>query len=90
MIAWLVLLAAGALEVVWAAALKASEGFSRPLPSIVGLAAAALSLFLLAVALRSLPVSVAYAVWVSIGMAGVAASSLWGRPYRWHGPWPLS
>lgn len=72
MTAWIILLAAGGLEIVWAAALKASQGFSRPLPSLVGVVAAALSLFLLSVALCSLPVSLAYAVWVSIGTAGVA------------------
>jgi quaternary ammonium compound-resistance protein SugE len=73
MAAWLCLLAAGALEIGWAAALKASDGLSRPLPAVLGLAGAALSLFLLSAALRSLPVSMAYAVWVGIGTAGVAA-----------------
>jgi quaternary ammonium compound-resistance protein SugE len=70
--AWLSLIAAGALEVVWAAALKASEGFARAVPAVLGLTAAALSLFLLAIALRSLPVSIAYPVWVGIGTAGIA------------------
>lgn len=73
MIAWVLLFVAGALEVVWAAALKASHGFSRPVAATIGLATAALSLFLLSVALRSLSVTVAYTVWVGAGMAGVAA-----------------
>ena len=73
MTAWVYLLVAGALEIVWAAALKASHGFSRPMPAIIGLTTAALSLFLLSVALRSLPVTLAYTVWVGVGMAGVAA-----------------
>ena len=73
MAAWLCLLAAGVLEIGWAAALKASEGLSRAVPSVLGLAGAALSLLLLSVALRALPVSLAYAVWVGIGTAGVAA-----------------
>ena len=72
MAAWLCLLAAGALEIGWAAALKASHGFSRPAPAALGLAGAALSLVLLSAALRTLPVSMAYAVWVGIGTAGVA------------------
>lgn len=72
MTAWVLLVAAGGLEVVWAAALKASEGFSRPALAIFGLATAALSLFLLSLALRSLPVGPAYAVWVGIGTAGIA------------------
>lgn len=71
--AWLLLFAAGALEIGWAAALKASEGLSRPLPAVLGLAGAGLSLLLLSVALRSLPVSIAYAIWVGIGATGVAA-----------------
>lgn len=72
MMAWVLLVVAGGLEIVWAAALKASAGFSRPLPAVLGLVTAALSLFLLSWALRSLPVSLAYAVWVGIGTAGVA------------------
>ncbi|BBK35119.1 QacE family quaternary ammonium compound efflux SMR transporter [Allostella sp. ATCC 35155] len=72
MTAWVLLVAAGVLEIVWAAALKASAGFSRPVPTAVGLATAALSLAMLSLALRSLPVSVAYPVWVGIGTAGVA------------------
>lgn len=70
--AWMFVLGAAALELVWAAALKQSEGFSRLWPSVVGIAAAAGSFVLLTVALRSLPVGTAYAVWVGIGAAGVA------------------
>lgn len=72
MSAWVILIFAGGLEIVWAAALKASNGFTRPLPAALGLVMAALSLVLLSLALRSLPVSLAYAVWVGIGTAGVA------------------
>lgn len=72
MTAWIYLLAAGGMEIVWAAALKASDGFTRPAPAVFGLLTAALSLLLLSLALRSLPVSIAYAVWVGIGTAGVA------------------
>jgi quaternary ammonium compound-resistance protein SugE len=70
--AWVILVGAGLLEIVWATALKEAHGFSRPLPSAIGLAAAALSLFLLSLALRSLPVGTAYAVWTGIGAFGVA------------------
>lgn len=73
MMAWVYLIAAGALEVGWAVALKASDGFSRPLPAVFGVTMAALSLFLLSLALRSMPASLAYPVWVGIGVAGVAA-----------------
>lgn len=72
MMAWVYLVLAGFLEIVWAIALKASDGFSRPLPAAVGIVMAALSLLLLSLALRTLPASLAYPIWVSIGIAGVA------------------
>jgi quaternary ammonium compound-resistance protein SugE len=71
-VAWIVLAAAGLLEVVWAVALKQADGFTRLWPSLLGLAAASVSLFMLSVALRSLPAATAYAVWVGIGIVGVA------------------
>jgi quaternary ammonium compound-resistance protein SugE len=70
--AWLLLLAAGLLEIVWAIALKEADGFSRLWPSIVGITAAWLSFALLALALRSLPAGTAYAIWTGIGIVGVA------------------
>lgn len=70
--AWIILTAAGLLEIVWAVALKEADGFSRLWPSVLGLAAAGLSLFMLSVALRTLPAATAYAVWVGIGIVGVA------------------
>jgi quaternary ammonium compound-resistance protein SugE len=70
--AWLLLLAAGLLEIVWAIALKEAHGFSRLWPSIVGISAAWVSFALLALALRSLPAGSAYAVWTGIGIVGVA------------------
>lgn len=69
---WLVLAVAGLLEVVWAIGLKASAGFSRPLPSAITVVAAAASFWLLARAMQSLPVGTAYAVWTGIGALGVA------------------
>jgi quaternary ammonium compound-resistance protein SugE len=70
--AWLYLALAGLLEIVWATALKQSDGFTRIEPSALGIAAAAASFFLLALALRTLPVGTAYAIWVGIGVGGVA------------------
>jgi quaternary ammonium compound-resistance protein SugE len=65
--AWVVLLLSGVLEAVWATALGKSEGFSRIVPSIVFVVALVLSMGGLAVAMRSIPVGTAYAVWVGIG-----------------------
>ena len=70
--AWALLLVAGALEIVWALALKASEGFTRWLPSLVVVIAAAVRFWLLALAMRVLPAGTAYAVWTGIGAAGTA------------------
>jgi quaternary ammonium compound-resistance protein SugE len=70
--AWLLLIVAGLLEVVWAIGLKMSEGFTKPIPSVVTIAGAAASFYLLALALRDLPVGTGYAVWVGIGAAGAA------------------
>jgi quaternary ammonium compound-resistance protein SugE len=74
--AWLMLVCAGLLEIVWATALKQSDGFTRLWPSVVGVGGAALSFVLLAVALRQLPASTGYAVWVGIGAVGVALTGI--------------
>jgi quaternary ammonium compound-resistance protein SugE len=70
--AWVLLVAAGVLEIVWAVALKLTGGFTRFWPSVVGITSALASFLMLAVALKSLPVGTAYAVWVGIGAFGVA------------------
>ena len=70
--AWLVLVAAGVLEVVWVIGMKYSEGFTRLAPSLVTLVAALLSFWLLALAIRVLPVGTAYAAWTGIGAVGAA------------------
>ena len=70
--AWLVLATAGLLEIVWATALQRSDGFTKVWPTALGVATAALSLALLSMALKTLPVGTAYAVWVGIGAVGVA------------------
>lgn len=70
--AWISLIAAGLLEVVWALALKRSDGFSRPTETAVFVVALVASMALLAIALRSLPVGTGYAVWTGIGAVGTA------------------
>ena len=67
---WVVLFLAGLLEVVWALGLKHSAGFTRPAPSLITISAMLASFYLLAQALKTLPLGTAYAVWVGIGMAG--------------------
>ncbi|NUO76164.1 MAG: multidrug efflux SMR transporter [Lysobacter sp.] len=80
--AWALLVGAGLLEIVWAIALKQSEGFARSWPSAIGLGAAIASFALLALALKWLPVGTAYAVWVGIGTVGVAIAGIvaFGEP----------
>ena len=68
--AWTMLLAAGVLEVVWAFAMKQSEGFSRLWPTVVTLVAMAISFFLLAAAMRTIPLGTAYTIWTGIGAVG--------------------
>lgn len=65
--AWLILVAAGVLEAVWATALDASHGFRRPVPTVVFFVSLALSMVGLAVAMTDLPTGTCYAVWVGIG-----------------------
>ncbi|HEY0955637.1 MAG TPA: quaternary ammonium compound efflux SMR transporter SugE [Roseateles sp.] len=68
--AWLVLVIAGLFEVGWAIGLKYTEGFSRPWPTAATVAAMVISVALLGVAMRTLPVGTAYAVWTGIGAVG--------------------
>lgn len=68
--AWVILFIAGILEIVWAYAMKLSDGFSRPGPAAVTLGAMFLSFGLLAVAMKSLPLGTAYTVWTGIGAVG--------------------
>ena len=70
--AWFLLFVAGLLEVGWAIGLKYTDGFSRLLPSLFTLASMAASVILLGLALKSLPVGTAYAVWTGIGAVGTA------------------
>jgi quaternary ammonium compound-resistance protein SugE len=80
--AWLLLIVAGLLEVGWAIGLKYTEGFTRIWPSVFTLGAMVLSVVLLGVAMKSLPVGTSYAVWVGVGAVGTAILGmvLFGEP----------
>jgi len=69
---WVIVLVAGLLEVVWAVGLKYTDSFTRFWPSLLTLVAMGASFYLLSIAMRSLPVGTAYAVWVGIGAVGTA------------------
>lgn len=71
--AWIVLIISGVLETVWAVALNASHGLSRPRPTLLFVAALVASMAGLGYAMRTIPVGTAYAVWVGIGAVGTAA-----------------
>jgi quaternary ammonium compound-resistance protein SugE len=70
--AWFILFIAGLMEIGWAIGLKYTDGFSRPVPSVLTLAAMAASILLLGWALKTLPIGTAYAVWTGIGAVGTA------------------
>ena len=69
---WINLIIAGLLEVVWASSLKYTDGFTKPIPSLITVATLAASFILLAQALKTLPVGTCYAVWTGIGVVGTA------------------
>ncbi|OIP77902.1 MAG: QacE family quaternary ammonium compound efflux SMR transporter [Oscillatoriales cyanobacterium CG2_30_44_21] len=69
---WINLIIAGLLEVVWASSLKYTQGFTKPLPSLLTLAALTTSFILLAQSLKTLPAGTGYAVWTGIGVVGTA------------------
>jgi quaternary ammonium compound-resistance protein SugE len=68
--AWIYLVIAGALEIVWALAMKQSHGFTKLVPSIVTIIGMIASFWLLALAMRSLPLGTAYTIWTGIGAIG--------------------
>jgi quaternary ammonium compound-resistance protein SugE len=74
--AWIVLLVAGLLEIGWAVGLKYTDGFTRLVPTIATVSAMAASLALLGLAVRTLPVGTAYAVWTGIGTVGTVLLSM--------------
>jgi quaternary ammonium compound-resistance protein SugE len=80
--AWVVLVFAGLFEIGWAVGLKYSQGFVRPWPSLATVLSMAVSLVLLGIALRSLPLGTAYAVWTGIGTVGtvILGIAIFGEP----------
>lgn len=74
---WLLLLLAGLFEVAWAIGLKYTDGFSRPFPTLLTLIAMAVSVLLLAMAVKQLPLGTAYAVWTGIGAVGTVLMGIW-------------
>ena len=70
--AWFYLVIAGLFECGWAIGLKYTEGFTRPVPTMLTVIAMAVSFWLLSVAMKTIPVGTAYAVWTGIGAVGVA------------------
>jgi len=71
-ISWIFLIIAGCLECGWAVGIKYTEGFSRPVPSVLTVLAMVASFWLLSLAMKTIPVGTAYAVWTGIGAVGVA------------------
>ena len=80
--AWIILVLAGLFEIGWAVGLKYTEGFTRLWPSLWTVGAMVLSLTLLGLALRTLPLGTAYAIWTGIGTVGTALLGIWlfGEP----------
>ena len=80
--AWVWLVLAGVLEIVWAIGLKYTDGFTRLVPSAITLVAMIASVYVLAIAVRTIPIGTGYAVWTGIGAVGVAILGmiLFGEP----------
>ena len=76
MLPWLYLLIAGLLEIAWAVGLKYTEGFTKVVPSAITITFMVASVWLLAIALRTIPLGTGYAVWVGIGAVGTAIAGM--------------
>ena len=74
--AWIILFFAGLFEVGWAVGLKYTEGFTRPLPTVLTVAAMLVSLGLLGLAMKELPLGTAYAIWTGIGAIGTVIAGI--------------
>ena len=75
-VAWTYLFVAGLFECFWAVGLKYTEGFTRPVPVAITAVAMVISLYLLALSMKAIPIGTAYAVWTGIGAAGAAIAGL--------------
>ncbi|MGE1155610.1 quaternary ammonium compound efflux SMR transporter SugE [Pseudomonas kitaguniensis] len=73
---WIILFFAGLFEVGWAVGLKYSDGFSKPLPAALTIAAMAISLGLLGLAMKELPLGTAYAIWTGVGAVGTVIAGI--------------
>ncbi|WP_070886669.1 quaternary ammonium compound efflux SMR transporter SugE [Pseudomonas argentinensis] len=73
---WIILFFAGLFEVGWAVGLKYTDGFTRPLPAVLTVAAMLVSLGLLGLAMRELPLGTAYAIWTGIGAVGTVIAGI--------------
>ena len=73
---WIILFFAGLFEVGWAVGLKYTDGFTRPLPTVLTVAAMAISLGLLGLALKELPLGTAYAIWTGVGAVGTVIAGI--------------
>ena len=73
---WIILLLAGLFEVGWAVGLKYTDGFTRPLPTLLTVAAMIVSLALLGLAMKELPLGTAYAIWTGVGAVGTVIAGI--------------
>ena len=73
---WIILVLAGLFEIVWAVGLKYSEGFTRPLPSVLTVIAMVVGFYLLSLSMREIPLGTAYGIWVGIGAVGAAIAGM--------------
>ncbi|MBB4903916.1 DMT family transporter [Actinophytocola algeriensis] len=82
---WLLLLSAGVVEVAWAQSIRPTENFTRPLPTLVCFVLCAAAVYLLSLAMRTVPVGTAYAVFTGIGAVGAVALGvvLYRDPLTW-------
>ncbi|MHA6643839.1 quaternary ammonium compound efflux SMR transporter SugE [Mesorhizobium sp. A623] len=80
--AWTILLIAGLFEIGWAIGLKYTDGFTRPLPTFLTVVSMIISMAMLGLALKTLPVGTGYAVWTGVGTVGTALLGIWllGEP----------
>ncbi|MBE1509606.1 quaternary ammonium compound-resistance protein SugE [Rhizobium viscosum] len=77
MMAWFLLFLAGLFECGWAIGLKYTDGFTRPMPTILTVISMVVSIILLGLAVKSLPIGTAYAVWTGIGTVGTVLLGIW-------------
>ena len=73
---WIILILAGFSEIGWTVFLKISEEFSKPIPTLLSIGFLVLSVILLALAIKKIPIGIAYAIWTSIGIIGVSVAGM--------------